>query len=63
MVAWLSFRSHVIFPSEFREVSVQRNAPDQFMKNTNSKIKSIQMPCLVQIEALFDEDRGLSLQE
>ena len=33
------------------------------IKNTNSKIKRIQMPCLVQTEALFDEDRGLSLQE
>ena len=33
------------------------------IKNTNSKIKHIQMPCLVQTEALFDEDRGLSLQE
>ena len=33
------------------------------IKNTNSKIKHIQMPCLVQTEALFDEDRGLSLKE
>ena len=33
------------------------------IKNTNSKIKHIQMPCLVQTEALFDEDKGLSLQE
>ena len=33
------------------------------IKNTNSKIKHIQMPCLVQTEALFDEPRGLSLQE
>ena len=33
------------------------------IKNTNSKIKHIQIPCLVQTEALFDEDRGLSLQE
>ena len=33
------------------------------IKNTNSKTKHIQMPCLVQTEALFDEDRGLSLQE
>ena len=33
------------------------------IKNMNSKIKLIQMPCLVQTEALFDEDRGLSLTE
>ena len=33
------------------------------IKNTNSKIKHIQMPCLVQTEALFDEDIGISLQE
>ena len=33
------------------------------MKNTNSKIKHIQMPCLVETEALFGEDRCLSLQE
>ena len=29
----------------------------------NSKIKHIQMPCLVQIEALIVEDRGLALKE
>ena len=33
------------------------------IKNTNSKIKHIQITCLVQTEALFDEDRGLSLKE
>ena len=33
------------------------------IKNTKSKTKHIQMPCLVQTEPLFDEDRGLSLQE
>ena len=27
------------------------------IKNTNSKIKHIQMPCLVKTDALFDEER------
>ena len=31
------------------------------IKNTSNKIKHIQMPCLVQTDALFDRDRGLSL--
>ena len=33
------------------------------IKNTSSDFKQIQRPCLVQTEALFDENRCLSLQE
>jgi hypothetical protein len=33
------------------------------VKNMSSKIKHIHMPCLVQTEALFDEDKNISLQE
>ena len=33
------------------------------INNTNSKIKGIQMPFLVQTVALFVESRGLSLTE
>ena len=33
------------------------------IKNTISKIKHIQVPCLVHTDTLFDKDRGLSLQE
>ena len=34
-----------------------------FIQNTNSKIKHIQMPCIVQTYAFFDEDRGISLKK
>ena len=33
------------------------------LKDTNSKIKHIQILCFVQTKAMFDEDKGLSLQE
>ena len=44
-------------------VEIFRRSGHNRIQNTNSKIKHIQMPCLVQTEALIVEDKGLSLKE